>query len=142
MMVDMATDVNEWNRGIIADFRANDGKVGGQFEGAPMLLLHTTGAKSGETRVNPLVYQDVDGTPAIFGSYAGAEKNPAWFHNLVKNPDIAIEIGTETRPVRARIAGAQEREPIWTKQKQVMPGFAEYEAKTDREIPVVLLEPR
>lgn len=134
-------DVNDWNRKIIEEFRANGGKVGGQFEGAPMLVLHTKGAKSGEPRVNPMVYQDLGGRYAVFASYAGAPKNPSWYHNLVAHPDVEIEVGTERKRVTARVLEGAEREPVWEKQKADMPGFAEYEAKTDRIIPVVVLEP-
>jgi deazaflavin-dependent oxidoreductase (nitroreductase family) len=136
---------NEFNAAIIDEFRANGGKVGGGFEGAPMVLVHSTGAKSGEERVTPLVYQDLgDGAVAVFGSAAGREHHPAWIHNLRANPETTIELGTETIPVRAREAEGDERERIWSKQKELMPGFADYEAKTTgiREIPVVVLEPR
>jgi deazaflavin-dependent oxidoreductase (nitroreductase family) len=135
--------VSDWNRGIIEEFRANEGRVGGPFAGAPLLLLHTIGAKSGQERVNPMIYQDLgDGSLAVFASYAGMDVNPAWFHNLVAHPEVSAEIGTETRDFRARVAGPAEREPIWTTQKADYPGFADYEAKTDREIPVVILDPR
>ena len=135
--------MSDWNKAVIEEFRANDGKVGGNFEGAPLLLLHTVGAKSGQERVNPMMYQDLgDGRVAVFASYAGADVNPAWFHNLLANPDLTAEIGTETRELRARVASADERAPIWTKQKADYPGFAEYESKTSREIPVVILESR
>lgn len=138
----MSDDVNDWNTKIIEEFRANGGKVGGNFEGAPLLLLHTTGARSGAERINPMMYQDLgDGRVAVFASKAGADTNPAWFHNLVAHPDVRAEIGTETRSFRARTAPSDEREPIWTKQKQDYPGFAEYESSTSREIPVVILDP-
>jgi deazaflavin-dependent oxidoreductase (nitroreductase family) len=136
--------VSDFNTAIIDEFRANEGRVGGGFEGAPMVLLHHTGAKSGQERVSPVVYQDLgDGSIAIFGSKGGAPTHPAWYLNLVANPDTTIEIGTETRPVRARVATGDERERIWTEQKRAMPGFAEYEKTAgDREIPVIVLEPR
>ena len=135
------SDVNDWNKTIIDEFRANGGRVGGNFEGAPLLLLHTTGAKSGQERINPMMYQDLGGSIAVFASMAGAPNNPAWFHNLVANPDVTVEIGTETKAFRARVAEPGEREPIWTKQKADYPGFADYESKTDRVIPVVILDP-
>lgn len=131
----------DWNQKIITEFRANDGAVGGQFEGAPLLLLHSTGAKSGQERVSPVMYQAVDDGYAIFASKAGAPTNPDWFHNLRAHPDAAVEVGDRTVAVRSRVAAADERERIWTRQKELYPGFAEYEAKTDREIPVVVLEP-
>jgi len=134
-------DMNDFNRTIIEEFRANGGRVGGQFEGAPMLVLHTRGAKSGEPRLNPMVYQDLGGKYAVFASYGGAPKSPAWYHNLVAHPDVEIEVGTEKLQVTARVLEGAEREPVWEKQKADMPGFAGYEAKTDRTIPVVVLEP-
>jgi deazaflavin-dependent oxidoreductase (nitroreductase family) len=138
--------MSDWNDKVIAEFRANAGKVGGNFEGAPMLLLHTAGAKSGEPRVHPMMYQPVDGGWAVFASYAGLDVNPAWFHNLKARPDVAIEIGenshVETVDVRARVLEPEEREPIWQAQKGRYPGFAEYEKKTDRVIPVILLTRR
>lgn len=110
------------------------------FEGARLLLLHTVGAKSGAPRVNPLAYRPVGDGWAIFGSYAGAPSHPAWYRNVVANPDVEIEVGTETIPVRARVAEGEERERIWSAQKADIPTFADYEAKTDREIPVIVLE--
>lgn len=136
------TETQDWNSKIIEEFRANGGRVGGQFEGAPLLLLHTTGAKSGAARVNPVMYQSTDAGPAIFASKAGADTNPDWYHNLLADPDVEIEIGTETRQVRARIADAPERDQIWSEQKRAYPGFADYERKTSRKIPVVILQPR
>jgi deazaflavin-dependent oxidoreductase (nitroreductase family) len=133
-------DVNEFNRGIIEQFRANDGKVGPPFEGAPLLILHSTGAKSGKERLAPIVFQAVGDAWAVFASKAGAPDNPDWYHNLVANPSATIELGTEDVAVTARVLEGDERSEIWEKQKQLMPGFAEYEAKTDRVIPVVLLE--
>lgn len=134
--------MSDWNKAVIDEFRANGGKVGGNFDGAPLLLLHTTGAKSGEQRVNPVMYQDLgDGRLAIFASYAGLDVNPAWYHNIVAHPDVTVEVGTGTRSFRARTADLAERDPIWTKQKADYPGFAEYESKTTREIPVVILDP-
>ena len=135
--------MSDWNTGIIEEFRANEGRVGGNFEGAPLLLLHTTGAKSGQERVHPMMYQDLgDDSVAVFASKAGAPDHPAWFHNVVANPDVTAEIGTETRSFRARTASGDERGRIWTKQKADYPGFADYETKTTREIPVVILGPR
>jgi deazaflavin-dependent oxidoreductase (nitroreductase family) len=132
--------MSEYNAAIIDEFRANGGKVGGPFSGAPMLLLHTTGARSGEKRVNPLVYQTLGDDLAIFGSKAGAPTNPDWFHNLVANPDVTVELGSDTVPMRARVAEGHERERIFMRQKEIMPGFADYEARTTRVIPVVILE--
>jgi deazaflavin-dependent oxidoreductase (nitroreductase family) len=131
----------DWNTEIIDEFRANGGKVGGQFEGAPLLLLHTTGAKSGQERVNPVMYRKDGDHLVVFASKAGADSNPDWYHNLRANPAASVEIGTTTRTVRARVAGPQERERLWSAQKQEWPGFADYETKTSRRIPVVILEP-
>lgn len=131
----------DWNTQIIDEFRANAGKVGGNFEGAPILLLHTTGARSGLERVNPMMYQQVGGDVAVFASKAGAPTNPDWYYNLVKNPRVEAEIGTDTRTFTARVAQGDERERIWTAQKSAYPGFADYESKTTRQIPVVILEP-
>ncbi|MFL6204722.1 MAG: nitroreductase family deazaflavin-dependent oxidoreductase, partial [Acidimicrobiales bacterium] len=128
--------MSDWNSNTIEEFRSNDGKVGGAFEGAPLLLLHTTGARSGKERVNPMMYRDLGGPLAVFASKGGHDTNPDWFHNLVANPDVTAEIGTETRAFRARVASSEERGPIWGAQKADYPGFADYEKKTDREIPV------
>jgi deazaflavin-dependent oxidoreductase (nitroreductase family) len=133
------TDVTDWNSKIIEEFRANGGKVGGPFEGAPMLLLHTTGRRSGRERVNPLVYQQVGDDIAIFGSKAGAPTDPDWYRNLAANPEVTVEIDGETVPMRARVAEGEEGTRIFDRQKQAMPGFAEYEAKAGRPIPVVVL---
>lgn len=136
------SETQNWNEKIIAEFRANAGKVGGNFEGAPMLLLHSTGAKSGLDRVNPMMYQALGGgSLAVFASKAGADSHPDWYYNLVANPEASAEVGAETLSYRARVADDAEREPIWTKQKADYPGFAGYEAATSRVIPVVILDP-
>jgi deazaflavin-dependent oxidoreductase (nitroreductase family) len=135
-------DTKDFNATIIEEFRANGGKVGGSFDGATLLLLHTTGAKSGKERVNPVMYQPVADRFAVFASKAGAPTNPAWYHNLLANPDTTIEVGTDTIAVTAREATGDERDRIWSKQKAEVAGFAEYEAKTDRQIPVVVLTPK
>jgi deazaflavin-dependent oxidoreductase (nitroreductase family) len=130
-----------WNDNIIAEFRANGGKVGGQFERIPLLLLHHTGARTGIERVNPLAYQDLDtGGWAIFASKGGAPSNPDWYHNLLANPHASVEIGRDTFEVTARPAEGDERARIWEKQKKDMPGFGQYERRTTRRIPVVVLE--
>lgn len=133
----------DFNHNIIEEFRANEGRVGGPFEGMPVLLLHHQGAKTKTKRVNPLAYRDLgDGALAIFASRGGAPTNPDWLYNLKANPDVQVEVGTETVDVKARITDDEEREPIWEQQKKDMPGFAEYEKKTSRKIPVVILEKR
>jgi deazaflavin-dependent oxidoreductase (nitroreductase family) len=131
------------NQQIIDEFRANDGRVGGYFEGRTLLLLHHRGAKTGTERVNPLAYQRLSpDSVAIFASKGGAPTNPDWFHNLVANPDASVEIGTDSFPVHARVAAGEEREQIWEQQKRDWTGFAEYEEQTRgiREIPVVVLD--
>ncbi len=130
----------DFNSKIIEEFRANGGKVGGPFEGAPVLLLHTTGAKSGEERVNPMMYQRIGDGFAVFASKAGAPRNPDWYHNLVANPRVKAEVGTETIELTARVADDETRRPIWEAWKKANPGFADYEKRTTRQIPVVLLE--
>lgn len=132
---------NDWNQQIISEFHANGGKVGGPFANSTLLLLHHKGAKSGQIRVNPLVYLQVGpNSYAIFGSKGGAPSNPDWYYNLLANPEATVEIGTETLPVQARVAQGEERDRIWTRQKERAPGFAEYERKTTRQIPVIILE--
>jgi deazaflavin-dependent oxidoreductase (nitroreductase family) len=134
--------MSDWNDKVIAEFRANEGRVGGNFEGAPLLLLHSTGAKSGQERVNPMMYQAVGDGYAVFASKSGADTDPDWYFNLKAHPEARIEVGTETLDVTARVLDAEEREPIWETQKERYPGFADYETKTDRVIPVVMLDRR
>ena len=135
-------DMDNFNEKVIEEFRENDGKVGGMFEGAPVLLLHHAGAKTGTERVNPLMYQPVGGSFAIFASKGGAPSNPDWYYNLAAHPDTTIELGSGTVKVRAREASPDERGPIWEKQKKLAPGFAEYETNAaPRQIPVILLDP-
>jgi deazaflavin-dependent oxidoreductase (nitroreductase family) len=133
--------MSDFNTTIIEEFRANQGKVGGNFEGAPVLLLHTVGAKSGQPRVNPMMYQKVPDGYAVFASKGGAPTNPDWFHNLVAHPEVQAEIGANTVDLVARVAEGEERDEIWTKQKADYPGFADYESKTTRQIPVIVLQP-
>jgi deazaflavin-dependent oxidoreductase (nitroreductase family) len=134
--------MSDWNDKVIAEFRANEGRVGGQFEGAPLLLLHSTGARTGQERVNPMMYQAVGDGFAVFASKSGADSNPDWYHNVRAHPQVRIEVGTETLEVTARVLDAEEREPIWQEQKARYPGFADYETKTERVIPVVMLDRR
>jgi deazaflavin-dependent oxidoreductase (nitroreductase family) len=136
--------VTDFNAQIIDEFRANDGKVGGPFEAAKMILVHHRGARSGAERVSPLVYQPVGDSFAIFASRGGAPEHPSWFHNLVANPDTVVEVGADTIPVHARVLEGDERAAIWAKQKESVPVFADYEQRTagTREIPVILLERR
>jgi deazaflavin-dependent oxidoreductase (nitroreductase family) len=132
----------DWNSKIIEEFRANEGKVGGPFEGATLLLLHTVGARSGQERVNPVMYRDLgDGSVAVFASKGGAPTHPDWYHNVLANPQVSAEIGSRTERFTARVAEGDERERIWAPHKQDNPGFADYERKTTRQIPVVILDP-
>ena len=128
--------LDDFNRGVVAEFRANGGKVGGPFEGGDLLLLHTTGAKSGQPRLSPLAYLTVDGKMLIVGSYAGAPKDPAWVHNLRANPRAHIEVGTEAYDVLVRELPGDERDATYPKIAAVAPVFAEYQANTTRAIPL------
>ena len=133
-------DVDDFNTKIIEEFRSNGGKVGGGFEGAPMLLLTTTGAKSGKSRENPMMYLAEDDRIYVFASKAGAPTNPDWYHNLVAHPEVTVELGTERFEAVATPVDRPERDRIYAEQASRYPGFAGYEASTDRVIPVVALE--
>ena len=133
--------MSDWNSKIIDEFRANEGKVSGPFAGAPLLLLHTVGAKTGLPRVNPVMYQQVPGGYAVFASKGGAPTNPDWYHNVLAHPRVQAELGARTVDLVARVTEGEERERIWTAQKAVAPGFADYERGTSRQIPVIVLEP-
>lgn len=133
--------INSFNQTVADEFRANDGKVGGQFEGADLLLLTTTGAKSGQSRVAPLAYFRIDGKLIIIGSFAGADVDPAWVHNLRANPSAEVEIGNDSSDVTARELPSAEREELFSKITAAAPGFAEHQAKTTRVIPVFELQP-
>ncbi|MCG7593660.1 nitroreductase family deazaflavin-dependent oxidoreductase [Mycobacterium sp. PSTR-4-N] len=128
--------LDDFNRKIVEEFRANGGTVGGPFEGGTLLLLHTVGAKSGEPRLSPLAYLTIDEKMIIVGSYAGAPKNPAWVHNLRANPRARIEVGTETWDVEARELPADERDATWQKVVEYSQVFAGYQANTSRTIPL------
>jgi deazaflavin-dependent oxidoreductase (nitroreductase family) len=137
----MSTSPADFNAQVIEDFRANEGRAGGMFEGMPMLLLHHTGSRSGTTRVNPLAYLKDGDRYVIFASKGGAPTNPDWYHNLKSHPEVTIEVGTDTIPVIAREATGDERERLFSTQAELMPQFAEYAQKTDRVIPVIVLTP-
>jgi deazaflavin-dependent oxidoreductase (nitroreductase family) len=137
-----APQPNDFNSKIIAEFRANGGRVGGPFQGGDLLLLHHTGARSGTERVTPLAFQPVGNSYAVFASKRGAPDNPAWYHNLIANPDTYVEVGPGTVRVHARVAQPTERDVIWGRQKEHNPGFADYEVSAaPRRIPVVVLDP-
>jgi deazaflavin-dependent oxidoreductase (nitroreductase family) len=129
-----------FNSKVIREFRENNGKVGGPFEGAPVLLLTSTGAKSGLERVSPMMYLLDGGRYVVFASKAGAPTNPDWYHNLVAHSDASIEVGTEQFGVKATVVTGTERDELYARQAALYPGFAEYEAKTTRTIPVIALE--
>lgn len=131
----------DFNAQIIDEFRANDGRVGGMFENTPILLLHHTGAKSGAERVTPLAYMADGDRYVIFASKAGAPTNPAWYHNLKAHPGTEIEVGTNTVAVRAAEADGGERQRLFDAQVARSPQFGEYQKKTDRQIPVIVLTP-
>jgi deazaflavin-dependent oxidoreductase (nitroreductase family) len=133
--------IKAFNEAIADEFHANGGKVGGQFEGADLLLLTTTGAQSGQPRVSPLAYFRIDGKLLIIGSFAGADVNPAWVHNLRANPSAHIEFGNESSDVTARELPSAERDELFGQIAAASPGFAEYQAKTTRVIPVFELQP-
>jgi deazaflavin-dependent oxidoreductase (nitroreductase family) len=138
----MSATPADFNQQVIEEFRANGGKAGGMFEGMPLLLLHNTGAKSGKDYVTPLVYHDDDGRYVVFASKGGAPENPGWYHNLKANPEVSIEVGTETLDVTAEEATGSERDRLYRVQEEEQPQFAEYATKTDRKIPVIVLVPR
>ena len=134
------TDMSNFNQTIIDEFRANAGQVGGGFAGAPVVIITTKGAKSGQPRVNPLVgLPDDDGTIYIFASKGGAPSNPDWYYNLLAHPDVQVEFGADTYTATATNVTGPKRDEIFDRQKKIMPGFAEYEANTTRVIPVVAL---
>lgn len=134
---------SDWNQPIIDEFRANGGKVGGRFEGRPLLLLHHRGAKSGIERINPLAYRQVGNAVAVFASKSGAPTNPDWYYNVVANPEVEVEVGTERYPAIARVATGEERDAIYNAQAAEFSNFADYEKSAGkRVIPVVVLERR
>jgi deazaflavin-dependent oxidoreductase (nitroreductase family) len=132
--------IDDVNEKIIDEFRANGGKVGGPFEGAPLLLLHTTGAKTGRTRVKPLAYRREGDQLVVFGTKGGAPTNPEWYYNIRANPRVTVEVGNDRFEADARIAPPDERDRIWRLQTRDAPVFADYQKRTDRTIPVVILE--
>jgi deazaflavin-dependent oxidoreductase (nitroreductase family) len=134
------SDMNAFNRTVIDEFRQNGGAVGGDFTGAPMILVTHTGAKSGKQYTNPLVYTRDGDHYVIIASKAGAPDDPQWFRNIVANPLVTVEIGAETFTARARVAEGDERARLWRAQADLMPNFDEYAKNTTRQIPVVVLE--
>lgn len=137
----MSTSPADFNAQIIEEFRANEGRVGGMFEGTPLLLLHHTGARSGASRVSPLAYLGDNGRFVVFASKGGAPTNPDWYHNLKASPDVTIEVGADTMPAVAEEATGEERERLFRTQAERVPQFAEYEKQSGRVIPVLVLTP-
>ena len=137
----MSTSPTDFNARIIDEFRANEGRVGGPFEGTPLLLLSHTGARSGRRRVNPLAYHSDGDRYVVFASKAGAPTNPDWYHNLRAHPSVTIEVGTDTIDVLASEATGEERERLFRAQAERLPQFAEYQRRTERAIPVIVLAP-
>ena len=131
--------MSDWNEGVIKEFRANEGKVSGWFADKTLLILHNTGARSGQQRVTPLVYRQEGDRIFIFGSKGGSDTHPAWYHNVKANPEVSIEIGTETVEAEAVEINGAERDAIYARQAAVISNFAEYQAGTDRVIPVIEL---
>lgn len=158
----MPVDINTWNDRIIAEFRANAGRVAWSDDedlargrpvpprlpgfaadaGAPIILVHHTGARTGRARINPLVYQRVGNGFAIFATVGGHPSQPAWYHNLIANPATTIEVGTERLPVTASMAEGGERDRVWARQVATMPRFADFAATAGRHIPIFILYPR
>ena len=131
--------MSDWNKAIIEEFRANEGKVGGQFAGANLLLLHTKGAKSGLERTNPVMYFMDDNRYVVIASKGGAETHPDWYHNLLAHPEISVEVGTEQFMAIATVPSEPERTRLYEKMESIRPAFTEYKNKTSRVIPVVTL---
>ena len=133
------SELDDLNARVITEFRANNGLVGGNFKGSNLLLLHTIGARSGISRVNPLAYLKVDESLIIIASFAGSPSNPPWFHNLKSTPEVDVEVGKEMFKARATIVEEPERTALYSKVEEVMPVFTQYQAKTNRVIPVISL---
>ncbi len=132
------SELNEYNKQVIAEFRANEGKVGGQMENMPVILLTMTGAKSGRTITKPLVYTTDGERIVVIASFAGAPHHPGWYHNLVAHPEVTLEIGTERFRARAEVTSGEERQRLFDAQAAQMPIFHDYQKKTSRQIPVVV----
>lgn len=133
--------INDFNRGVIEEFRAHGGKVGGPFAQTPLLLLTTTGARSGERRTTPVAYLRDGSRLIVFASKAGAPDNPAWYNNLLADPLVTVEVGNETLEMEALELHGEERDRLFARQAELMPQFNEYAERTSRTIPVVALQP-
>ena len=139
---DFKDDFRGFNDALVEEFRTNGGKVTGMFGGAPLVLLTTTGAKSGKERTTPVVYTTDGDKVVVIASKGGAPTSPDWYHNLVANPDVTVELPGEKFEARARVAEGDERDRLYAAQAELMPNFAEYQKATTRKIPVVVLTPR
>ena len=135
-------DRQDWNRQTIEAFRSNGGKVGGMWEGRPLLLLTTTGARSGQRRTNPVMYLADGDRLLIFASKGGAPGNPDWYYNLLAHPQVTVEVGTETYEATASVLSGEERDRLYARQAELYPQFADYQARTTRKIPVIALQRR
>ena len=133
-------NMNDWNQQLIEEFHANGGKVGGQFAGASLLLLHTLGAKSNQPRINPLAYFKDGANYVIVASKGGAPTNPDWYYNILAHPDVTLEVGTEQFKAHATVAEGQERDRIFTEVSSKAPNFGENQKNTTRILPVIVLE--
>jgi deazaflavin-dependent oxidoreductase (nitroreductase family) len=133
------SELNDFNQQVINEFRANQGKVGGRYANRPLLLLTTTGAKSGRALTRPLTYTRDGDRLVVIASFGGGPKNPSWYHNLVANPEATVEVGSERFRVRATVTTGEERQRLFSRQAEQMPAFAEYQQKTTRQIPVFVL---
>ena len=138
----MSGNLNDWNAKTIAEFRSNHGKVGGDFEGAPLLLLHHVGARSGKPRINPMMYLKDGDRYLVFASKAGADTNPDWYHNLKTHPNVQIEVGDDVIDVHANEITGAERDRLYARQASLYSGFADYQRQTKRIIPVIALTPK
>lgn len=135
-------DQNDYNRQLIEDFRANRGKSGGPFAGRPLLLLTTTGAKSGQRRTTPMMYIPDGDRLLVIASNVGAPAHPDWYRNLLAHPDVTVEVGTETFDATAVVTQGAERDRLWTRIVELYPFFTGHQAKTTRQIPVIALSRR
>jgi len=136
------TNPDDYNRQVIEEFRANGGKVGGPWEHTPLLLLTTTGAKSGERRITPMGYMPDGDRLIVFASAGGAPTHPGWYHNLLAHPEVTVEVGTETFDALAAVTEDSQRDRLWTKGVKLYPSLAEHQAKTTRQTPVIALSRR
>ena len=133
------SEADERNKKIIDEFRANEGRVGGFFEGKTLLLLHTKGAKSKQVRINPVAYVKDSERFVVIASKGGAPTNPSWYYNILAHPDLTVEVGPEKFNVHATVAEEPERTRLYNKMVEMMPGFDDYRKKTTRKIPVIVL---